>query len=425
LAVLFFFSSIYSQELDNEMNELMNTNDYLKLKRRYETAKDSMQIVPLKLMIELFQNAAFNKLDKSNANARELLENHQESLGLHGIAAVVFALSDNHKRQGNFQTSSEVVKPFLDYVLTLEGGPDLDMIVKNLKNRLPMGVFGNGFKPVIVRPDRDCEISYHDGDGKLENLMYVDANLNGNDVSFVFDTGADGFDTNTVSEGFARRNGIRILGDSVVITGTADGSVRLGIADSMQIGDITYKNVGFTVAPGDNLLPVDTLFLEAILGSVFMKAMGEFQIYPKEKKIVFPKDESPMPAGGSNMFFQTGQPYVEAFSKDERLLLHFDTGGGVALSSKYYLEHKDEVEATGRLYTEGGVGGFGAMIRMDQYILPVFPLRIGDKEKEFKEVRIMTDIDNLNLGDGGIGADFVRRFDKVTVNYNKMFVKFE
>lgn len=413
-----------AQNTDNQYIELINEQDFLTLSRRYETGKDSLQSEVTRLMTEVFTKTAFNKLAESNEVIGILLNNHQEELGLNGITALITVMTDNMKRLGNYKESADILQSFLDQTASFNG---LDSLTrKGLKKLTYWGALGNGITPEIIRPQKDCEIPFFYGSDKLENHAYINAELNGNTVSFILDTGADAYDTNTISEGFARKNGIRIIKDSVIIVGTAEGYAKLGFADSIKIGDIIYKNVSFTIAPGDNLLPVDSILMDAILGSVFLKAMKEIQIYPNEKKIVFPYKESELPARGSNMIFIGGQPYVEAFSNGERLLLHFDTGGDIGLSSKYYLKHKDHIEAIGKLDSSGGFVGFGAMKRMDRYILPSYPIQIGSEKRDITNIMVLADIDFAHrVGDGSIGFDFVKLFNKTTINYNKMFLKFE
>ena len=415
---------IPAQNTDSQFIELVNEQDYLTLSRRYETGKDSLQSEVTKLMIEAFIKTAFNKLEESNEALGILLNNHQEELGMDGIIASIIIMTDNMKRQGNYKESADVLQSFLDQTASFNG---LDSLTRKALGKLTYwGALGNGITPEIIRPKRDCETPFFYGEDKFSNHSYINAELNGKTVSFILDTGADGYDTNMVSEEFARKNGIRVIKDSVIIEGTAEGYATLGFADSMKIGDIIYKNVNFTLAPGDNILPVDSIFLDAVLGSAFLKAMKEVQIYPNEKKIVFPYKESELPTGGSNMMFIGGQPYVEAFSNGERLLLHFDTGGGISLSSKYYLKHKNQIEAIGKLDSTGGVGGFGAMRKMDKYILPSFSLKIGSEKRDIKDMVVLADIDfDYRVGDGAIGFDFVKLFNKTTINYNKMFLKFE
>lgn len=429
LALIFLlipFQFIFSQNVDDSLVNLIIKQDYLALNKRYQSVKDGEVSEVVKLLTEMYLHSAFNRFDESNEAASTLLAKHQAEMGMNAIVACIATIGDNYKRQGNYLESANILQSFLDQTVTFDGVEEQTR--NSLKELTLWKALGNDLKPEIIRPDRDCEIPYYNREGGLKSLMYVDVALNGNKVSFVFDTGADGYDTQTVSESFARKNGIRILEDSVIIAGTTgSGYVRLGMTDSIQIGDIVYRNVAFTIIPGDNILPGDVVVIDAVLGSGFMKAMGEMQFYPKEKKIVFPYKESELPEGGSNMVFVGGQPYVEGYNGDRRLYLHFDTGADkdITLSSKYYREHKEEVEATGWLHSDAGRVGFGGIMKIDQYILPVFRLKAGTKEKDFNDIWVLTDTENSPVGDGAIGADFISECDKVTVNYNKMFTTFE
>lgn len=422
-ALLLFSQQFMSQNIDNEIAELINSKDYLALQDKYSTSKDSIQNKVVELLAEAFLNTALNKLDESNKVVTQLLSNHKEELGISGIIACSVLMADNMRHQGNYKESTDFLRSFQNQL------DEFNVLDDNAKAGLAIlckwEALGDGLTPKIIRPDRDCEIPIRFGEDKLKDLIYVDAKLNGKDVSFVFDTGCDAYGTNFVSEGFARKNGIRIFNDSIILHGTAQDYAKMGIADSLIIGDIVYKNVGFTIAPGDNVLPVDTIFMDAVLGSVFMKAVGEIQIFPKEKKIIIPHKESERPANASKLIFIDGQPYTELFSNGERLLIHLDTGGGIGLSSKYFGKHEEEVKATGRLYSEGGVGGYGGMKKMDQYILPSFEMQAGKLKKEIKDIHVLTDRGVSEIGDGSIGNDFLKLFDKVTLNFNKMFVSFD
>lgn len=428
LSLFVFFvtcSAASAQSLEEEMTNLLNSGDFLQLNERYATAKDSIQHETLKLMIEAFLYTSQNKDDKATKVFGDLLRDHQPALGMNGITACMYINALNLTYLGRYKESADMVKSFLDQTAAFNG---LDSLTrKGLGNFVGLRVLGDSMKPQIIRPDRDCEIAILSNENFIDHLTYINVTINGNDVPFVFDTGCDGFGTNFVSEGFAKKHGIRILEDSVVISGIGTGYAKLGVTDSLIIGDIVYKNVAFTIAPGDNLLPVDTLYLDAVLGSAFMREIGEFHYYPQEKKIVFPAKQTPLPESGANLMFRTGQLYLAAYSGNERLLLHFDTGGGLGLSSRYYLQHKETVEATGKLRKEGGVGGFGGMKEIPQYILSGFPLEIGGKKRVLEKISAWTSTDfaHVENSDGSVGFDYFEPFEKVIVNLDKMFVKAE
>lgn len=418
ILLLFSYQVIKAQNIEQEINDLINSGDNLTLSRCYAAEKENIHPT-LKLMAEGFIYTSFNQPAKACEVFGELATKHQENLGLNGITAVLSLMCENLRYMGKYGEAAGVMKSYLDQTATFNG---LDSITRaTLGATLALGKFGDE-PPVITRPDRDCEVPVIMGEGKLNKHPFVNVMLNGNKVPFLLDTGAEGYATNFVSEGFARKNGIRIIDDSIIVHGITKGFVKLGVADVMQIGDITYKNVRFAIAPGDNVLPVDSIYLDAILGSVFLKAMGEVQFYPKTKKIVFPARQTPLPGTGQNMMLVTGQPVIEAYSGDERLLLLFDTGGGLTLSGSYYERHKEEVQSAGKLKTDGGLGGFGGMKVMEQYILPSFPFRLGDKSLDLKDMSVFVETGQNSVVNGSAGYDLISQFDKFTVNFDKMFV---
>ncbi|WP_108822921.1 hypothetical protein [Dysgonomonas sp. Marseille-P4361] len=205
LILIFSIQGVCAQTLEDEFADLMNKQDFFALQERYDIAKDSLQSETVKLLAEAFLNTAFNQLDKANLKLDTILLAHQEYLGMSGVVASIVTMSDNLKRQGNYRQSADLLQSFLDQTAAFDG---LDSLTRKELEKLTLwGALGDGMKPEIIRPERDCEISYFDGHETFKNIIYVDVELNGNVVDFVFDTGADGYDTNLVSEGFARQNG--------------------------------------------------------------------------------------------------------------------------------------------------------------------------------------------------------------------------
>ncbi len=426
-ALLLFCTSLFSQLVDDEITYLINSGDYLNLAQRYAEEKKNISNKTIQVMAEAFIKTASNKPEEATRLLYDLITHHQEGLGINGITACMTLLAENLRYEGKYATAAELIKSYVDQTDTFNG---LDNNTRNFFMGLHrLGVLGDLMKPEINRPARNCEIPIilkdnDEEDGLMKNTIYTKAVLNGREVLFSLDTGCEAYATNFVTEKFARENGIRILQDSVILYGVDTGYAKLGVADRIKIGDITYQNVAFTVGPGDNILPVDSIQLDAVLGSVFFKAMGECQILPKEKKIIFPIRRTAKPASGSNMMLRGGQSFIESFSNEERLLLHYDTGAGYsALSSKYYEEHEDEVKSAGTLKQGGGIGGFGGMKYIDKYILNDFSLTIGQKTIGIPDMAVMTEEAGIQeLFDGTLGNDLLINVNKVTINYEDMFL---
>ncbi|NDV59650.1 retropepsin-like aspartic protease [Bacteroides sp. 519] len=424
ILLLIISGNVFSQTADDEITFWINNGDYLQLKQRYQEEKGNIKNPTVKLMAEAFISTAFNKPDEAIKKLSTLITNHQESLGLNGITTCVALIAENLRYQGKYLSAADML---INYVNQTDSFDGLDENTRTIfLSQCALVALGDLMKPEIERPAKNCTIPIIEHKDFLQHAMYVNANLNGKDVPFLFDTGCEGYSTNMVTEKFARENNIKIINDSVVVYGITNGVVKLGKAERMRIGEIVYKNVAFIIAPGDNLLPVDTLQLDAVLGSVFIKAMAECQIYPQKKEIVFPLRQSALPSTGSNMMLKGGQPYIEAFSNEERLLLHFDTGSNIGLSSKYFVEHEEEIEANGKLKKGGGIGGFGGVKYINTYTLNNFPIQVGGNNVTLPQIDVFTN-DGLNIDqyDGSLGADFIRLHNKVTINFDKMFAVFE
>lgn len=190
--------------------------------------------------------------------------------------------------------------------------------------------------------------------------------------------------------------------------------------------------VVFTIATGncyddEGIIEVpDSLNFEfdAVFGRRIMEQLGEVQIFPKESKMIFPVKDSPVPSFGKNMY-SMGQPYIEAYSNNKRMLFHLDTGfSGSDLSAKYYKEHKAEIDVIGQLDTLG-IGGYCGFKKMEMYSIPKIDLLVGNTEFTFHNIYVSTDDFEIDNKHGSFGTGFVSLFNKITINFNKMFVDVE
>ena len=193
-----------------------------------------------------------------------------------------------------------------------------------------------------------------------------------------------------------------------------------------MIGNIIFKYPIITIAPPNPA--IDTLYqVDAVLGMDFIRRVGETQIFPKEKKILFPKKQTELPKTGRNLLIVNMQPYLKTFSNSQRLVFHFDTGNtGAGLFFPYYLKNKEYVEKHGVKDTIIG-GGFGGIRMVEGYRLLQIPLQIGSTKTELANIAVSTkSVTNMQQQeDGSLGMDFIQLFQKVTINFDKMFVDVE
>ncbi len=418
--LLFSVLNIQAQTMDRVMEDLMNSGDYIELNRRYAITRERGIIynTNLKRMIEAFLYTSQNNPKKASAAWKKVIKSNKEHWTTKELGGALDLLGVNLSSMGKYKEASDLM---LEFLVISEDSKGLKMGDRiKIEQTCNLGVFGNKFAPKIIRPKRDCEVALLSKSGWPH--LFIPVVLDGKEYPFLFDTGCSAHSTNFASEEFAREHNIRILGEMVTTYGIGGAEFqKLGVLDTLRIGDIIYRNVAFTIYSGQYL------GVDAGLGMVFMKAMGEIQFYPQEQKIVFPAVESPLPATGSNMMLSSGSPFVEAYSNNERLIFLFDTGASSFLSNSFYQKHAAESAYAGVNITSTSMTGFGGTKESGTFSIPSFPVKVGTVNRNMTDLKVLTDKlgNGSSRNDGILGADFVRMFRKVTVNFNKMFLTVE
>lgn len=421
-----FISTMQGQTPDEEIGGLINKTDYFELNRQYTLLKDSIHPAIRSLAACLLDDA-FNRPEEACKAIEYLCQNHQE-LGFDNILNMIIAWGQNLIKSGRYADAADLLNAQINNPdVQAHASEQIQNGLKNLYRRA--AVLRNYPKSEIIRPDKDCAVSIirEISNKDKRNLTYkINVKIGEKQTPFIFDTGADA--PAFISEKFAKEHGIKIIGDSILTAGiTATGYTKIGFIDSLKIGEITYCNLWAIVSPQSEIRYKDSVIaqVDAVLGRYFMDEIGEFQIIPSKGEIVFPMHESQMPENRNNVVLIGGQPYIEAHSNDERLSLHFDTGGGCSLNSTYYRKHKDKIEAT-CLSDSSGIGGWGGARRIPIYKLLELPLTIAGTNCMMRDIDIFTE--DLRIGsicDGSLGMDFVELFEKVVFNFDKMFISVE
>lgn len=415
---VFISTIIKSQVADNKIAELINKGDYFELGRQYPQLKNEMKIPVLKLMSESLLNSFFNMPKEACNSIDELLINHQSEIGIETTFSMIYFLGHNMMELGKY---SEIVELFNNYITQLSpyySKEDLSQFYviiskAEIYKKLP--------EHKVIMPNHDVNININIKKVSDGNLIFIPVEVNGKKTEFIFDTGSS---SNYVSESFANKHNIRIMEDSVLIAGIGgQGYARIGIADSITIGDIVYYNPVFSVAAPNP--EIDTIFkVDAVLGLDFMKKIGEFQIIPAKKNIIFCKNKTKTPAYGKNLMIKFNQIYAEGVYNNEKIVFLFDTGNSTAdLYSSFYKKNKTWVEKVGKKEI-ASFGGYGGINNIKAFLIPSFRFKIGDKNCTIKNVIVNTEKKNLeqNNENGALGMDFILSCKKVIINLDQMFL---
>lgn len=425
ILILFLLMSVASQaqEADLRIGELINQGDWFRLEEEYPKVSDKIQSVAVKALSEVMIGTYFNKPEETISLIDSLLTYHQEELGFPNVSSLV---AIRGKLQGEVGRYAESADKLYDFLNQIEAFAKREDFPSHQQLADYYNVLRNEAAPSIVRPDKDTEIPLSIEKAGRGVLMFVPVAIKGKTYQFIFDTGAG---STFVSKRLADEIGIRIVRDSLHIAGAfATGTGKSGILDSMMVGDIVFKNAIITIA--DPNPAVDTVYqVDAVLGTDFMRLVGQVDIYPQEKKILFPVTRSCPPESSRNMWLYDGALRLKVFSGDERLRFVFDTGNVRAdMFYPYYQRHKEWIEKEGVKECITG-GGFGGVRTVEVFRVPSIPLRLGDTSFEMENIQVEYKApgpESFQGGeDGSLGMDFINLFRRITLNIDSMYLEVE
>ncbi len=280
--------------------------------------------------------------------------------------------------------------------------------------------------PYLKRPERDVVIPFdtdsvfsdNEYRGKLITLPTV---INGKEERMIFDNGCTLMCTS--SNTFAREHNIRPIGANIEIASiTTDLTTWIGIADSIVIGDLVFKNVLFSVSPDDAY--GKEIPRKAVLGSNIFYMMGEMVFDNKNKTISIPWNQGNRE---SNLTMQgSGRHFVEVEIGEETMQMHFDLGTvSTNLNKNYFDKHKEMILSNGTAKTTS-YGGIGGSKTATSYELKDISLKSCGGEYQRKTMRVNPEKKLKSKFDcGQLGNDFLLSFERVILNLRNMYLYVE
>jgi predicted aspartyl protease len=238
-------------------------------------------------------------------------------------------------------------------------------------------------------------------------------------VPFIFDTGAN---LSTVTESTARRLGMQLLEGTIEvgsITGTTVAS-RLALCPELHLGAIRIRHAVFLVMPDSALaFPQIGFQIHGILGFPVIEALKEIQITRTGE---FTVPATPSSFGEQNLALDFLNPVVRINGD----YYTFDSGAThTALYPKYYLKYRHLIE--GR-YPESEVrlGGAGGSVALKGYRVP-FTARVSGQTVTIDSVQLFRESIRAEGSPfyGNIGQDLVKKFHRLTLNFESMFLKLD
>jgi hypothetical protein len=396
------------------LDSLLKQGEYFKLKTEIDKNK---VVLPTQkqLYYEAYTESAFNRYSISNQSIAYLLERNQEYLTDSSRVNLMLLLRDNYFKSFQYDKAADIGRELLhNHQKTLgDRAHDVQntlLIHEALRSIPPQQVF---LKKVRL-PWRSNQIG----------LIEIPIKTNTATLGIVFDTRAH---ISTVTQSFARKLGLKMLDvsfeESSGITGIKFKS-GLGIADSLYLGDILIRHVVFQVLPDEQLhFPSIGFTLDGILGFPVITQLKEVHISKSGDFMVLP---DAVPGGVHNMAFDGSTTIISVTQHADTLSFHFDTGAtGTELYSNYFNQYTSDIIATGKVDSveSGGVGG---NIKSKVYILPKIQLTIGEKNAELKDIAVRTTpAFKGQKYNGNIGQDVIKQFNEMILNFESMYLLFK
>lgn len=417
IAILLGYISVYSQtQTDVKMGEILNNGDLFQIKEQYPILKDSVSIEMLNLVSEAQLGIGFNQLERAGVALDSLLQFHQAELGAETSIGMAALQGMNFLNLGMYEQAGKVGECLVN---TLKKSVPFEALYSFVFIEKVGKALANVPKPYLERPDRDITVpSIVETVGRGKHI-YIPVEVNGITKNYIFDTGCS-FGS-FVSEKYAEEVGLKVLADSIPVSGMEIGFVKLAMADSLRIGELVYHNPVFMVAPPDN--EVDSVFVfDGVLGYHFIRDAREIIIDNEADRFIFPQEISD---GEPNMYLLSNTPQVRISYDGHPLDLIFDTGNVKSdLGNKFAETFPDAIEGLTEQTTSRG--GFGGISQTKAVVLPEFRFEVAGSTVTLYNTEVIKNTESSSqLFSGSLGADFVLSFKRLVINYQSMFIRGE
>lgn len=400
---------------DVRLGELLNSGELFQLRDEYPRLRDSVSIRMLDLLACSQLGVGFNRPEEAAPALDSLLRFHQEELGA----------------EATFSMASLRAMNLLNLGLYAAAGAAAGDLVRALEQSLPFeSYFGLVFverigkaladvpAPGLERPDRTVTVPLkYEAVGRGHHYS-MPVEVNGHVHDFIFDTGCS-FGC-FVSERYAEEVGLKVVADSIPVSGMTVGFVKLATADSLRVGELVYRHPYFLVAPPDPEVDAEFAF-DGVIGCDLLRAVGEVVVDNETGVFRFPAEPS---EGEPDMYLSGNIPRVRIEYAGSPLELIFDTGNVKSDLDGGFAQRFPEAVA-GLARHETRHGGFGGIGEFEAVTLPEFRFRAAGRDVVLHDTEVLCNEaeDGSLLSAGSLGADFVRSFRQLTINYRRMFIR--
>lgn len=400
------------------MKRSYNLGDYFKLREKLEMVAQYLD-TSSRLYYEAIVANAFNKNLLAIQKADSFLRfNKEEENNKEDRVLMLQLKMDSYEKTFQYRKAANVCSKIMD-----KYG---DIITKKHKENLQNSY--NLLSPLQDAPPQTIE-QHADAFIRLRSnmvgLLEIPVHVGKNEECFLFDTGAN---ISVVSESYAEKLGIKKLNTSFQIRASQGKRVEsdLGVADSIIIGNIIFRNVVFIIMPDDKLDFRGTGFrIRGAIGYPVISAMKEIHII-RDSLLSVPLKQTSSKL--NNLAMNGLMPIVQAITENDTLAFQFDTGADQTdLFSTFYNKHEEAVKKKGILRTKY-ISGAGGTKAFDVYDIQYMIFKIGSNKVILPRVSIHPEPVNSKDREytyGNIGHDVVAKFNEMVMNFESMYIDFK
>ncbi|RNL84681.1 hypothetical protein ED312_13410 [Sinomicrobium pectinilyticum] len=403
-----------NEDLYLQIDSLINAKDYFRAREIYSENADRLSELH-RLKAGVFLNNVFNRPDSSIQKMNLLLEKHASEISDSLKFRILSIGHVNYSKLYDYKKAKETLSLLLsEYTDRMTDEEEED--------------YGNSlaiWSALEEQPKQKIEINstvnlkISRDKAQLQNLL---VSLGPEEQYFVFDTGAN---LSTITETAAKRFGLKLLDGTInvdAITGHQIKS-RIAIAPKLHLGSLTVRNAVFLVFPDEALaFPQIDYQIHGIIGFPVIEGMKEIQI-TRDDRFIVPLEQTSGEERNLAIDFLT--PLIYLKDKTGAGTYTLDTGAmSSMLYSTYYSKNEKQLKETYK-ETDVTIGGAGGLItKKGMYI--TFSPEVGNKQVAIDSIIVLKEAlkpDNHYLGN--IGQDLIGKFEKVTFNFNDMFIRFD
>ncbi|MBZ4192598.1 retropepsin-like aspartic protease [Niabella beijingensis] len=409
MAALQISSAQEQLSLFNETYRLIQQKDFFNARTLFETNKERIPEDYRNFTAAVLYNA-FNKPGLSENKIAPLIAAGNR-LPDFLMLKLYRVHEDNAMKQYNYSKAKTALETLLHHYSSLLSAEEKDDLQNNL--RIWTALEQQPRQKTVIQ--KTTHLKMKKDKAGLNNLTI---GMGTDSLAFIFDTGAN---MSTVTESTARRLGMNIIPASIDVDAITGAKIKaaLAVCKKMTIGNVIVENAVFLVFPDSALaFPQIDYQINGILGFPVIESFREVQL-TKDGYFIVPEEETGI-SYPSNMAIDGLTPMITI----DGMHFSFDTGAEQSmLYYPYYQKNRRLIDTTYKTIPVSFAGAGGSKTYKGAEIEGSFDI-LG-KKVTISKLRVLKESINSEQVYGNLGQDLITRFQRLTLNFDRMFIQFD